>query len=59
MENILKVDGTVLVETILPFLSCNVELNDMRIIICLRKSEVTGERISVCNVIQKLMEHGI
>ena len=35
------------------------ELNDMRIIICLRKSEVTIERISVCNVIEKLREHGI
>ena len=31
----------------------------MRIIICLRKSEVTIERISVCNVIENLMEHGI
>ena len=28
-------------------------------IICLRKSEVTVERISVCTVIEKLMEHGI
>ena len=25
------------------------ELNDLRIIICLRKSEVSVERISVCN----------
>ena len=32
---------------------------DLRINICLRKSEVTAERISVCNVIEKLMEHGI
>ena len=37
----------------------NTELNDMRIIICLRKSEVTVERISVCNVIEKLMEYAI
>ena len=59
MENILKVDGTLLMDIILPFLSCNMELNDLRIIICLRKSEVTEERISVCNVILKLMEHGI
>ena len=35
------------------------ELNDLRIIICLRKSEVTVERISVCNVIEKLLGHGI
>ena len=34
-------------------------LNGLRIIICLRKSEITVERISVCNVIEKLMEHGI
>ena len=31
----------------------NMELNDFRIIICLRKSEVTDERISVCNIIEK------
>ena len=35
------------------------ELNDLKIIICLRKSKVTVERISVCNVIEILMEHGI
>ena len=35
------------------------ELNDLRKIICLRNSEVTVERISVCNVIEKWMEHGI
>ena len=35
----------------------NTELNDLRIIICLRKSEITIERISICNVIEKLMEH--
>ena len=37
----------------------NMEYNELRIIICLRKSEVTVERISVCNVTAKLMEHGI
>ena len=37
----------------------NTELNDLRIIICLRKSEVTVEKISVCNAIEKLMEHCI
>ena len=37
----------------------NTELKDWRINICLRKSEVIVERISVCNVIKKLMEHGI
>ena len=35
------------------------ELNDLRKIICLRKSEVSVERISVCNVIGNLVEHGI
>ena len=37
----------------------NTEINDLRIIICLRKSEVIVEKISVCNVIEKLMEHGM
>ena len=37
----------------------NTELNDLRIIICLRKSEVAVEKNSVCNVNAKLMEHGI
>ena len=37
----------------------NTELNNLRIIICLRKSEVTVEKISVCTDIEKLMEHGI
>ena len=32
---------------------------DLRKNICLRKSEVTAERFSVCNVIEKLIEHGI
>ena len=36
----------------------NTQLHDLRIIICLRKSEVIVERISVCNVIENLMEHG-
>ena len=35
------------------------ELNGLRIIICLRKSEVTVEKISVCNDTEKVMEHGI
>ena len=42
--------------TILAFLSAiglNTQLNDLRKIICLRKSEVTVERISVCNVTEK------
>ena len=30
----------------------------MIIIICLQKTEVTVERVSVCNV-EKLMEHGM
>ena len=35
------------------------ELNDLIKIICLRKSEVPVERISLCNVIENLAEHGI
>ena len=37
----------------------NMQLNNLRIVICLRKSEMIVERISVCNVIENLMEHGI
>ena len=37
---------------------CNTELNDLRIIICLRKSEVTVKRISVCNVIEQDLSQG-
>ena len=37
----------------------NVELNDLRKVNCLRKSEVSVERISVCNVNENLVEHGI
>ena len=37
----------------------NIELNDLRIIICLGKSEVTVENISVNNVIVNLMKHVI
>ena len=37
---------------------CNTELNDLRKIICLRKFEVSVERISVCNVTSNLAEHG-
>ena len=37
----------------------NTELNDWRIIICLRKSEVSLERISVKNVIENFEKHGI
>ena len=34
----------------------NTELNDLSNIICLRKSEVSVERISVCNVIKILCQ---
>ena len=34
-------------------------INDLRKFICLRKSEVSVERISVCNVTENLAEHGI
>ena len=40
-------------------LTINTELNDSRINICLRKSEVSVEKTSVCNVIKILAEHGI
>ena len=35
------------------------ELNDLSIIICLIRSEVTVEGILFCHVIEKLMERGI
>ena len=34
-------------------------INSFRIIICLKESEVTVERISVCIIIENLIEHGI
>ena len=34
-------------------------MNDLGIIICYRKSKVTIEKSSVCNVIEKLMKHDI
>ena len=37
----------------------NTESNDLRIITSLRKYEITVERISVSNVIKKMMEPGI
>ena len=37
----------------------NMELNDLRIIIRFRKSEVSVERISFCNIIENLAEHDI
>ena len=37
----------------------NTELNDLRIIVCLRKSEVSVEKISVCRVTENLTKHGI
>ena len=43
-----------------PGLINNTELKYSRItFFSLRKSEVTVERISMCDVIEKLMEHGI
>ena len=35
------------------------ELNNLRMIVYLRKSEVSVGRISVGNVIEKMMEHSI
>ena len=37
----------------------NTELNDFRKIICLRKSECSVEKNSVCIVIENLAGHGI
>ena len=37
----------------------NIELNDLRKNICLRKSDVSVERISVGNVTENLAGHGI
>ena len=37
----------------------NTELIDLRISSCLGKSEFTVESISVCNVIEKLIEHNL
>ena len=37
----------------------NTESNDLRKNFCVRKSEVSVERISVSNVIENLAEHGI
>ena len=37
----------------------NTEFNDLRKIICLRESEVSVDRISVCDVIKNLAENGI
>ena len=37
----------------------NTKFNDLRIIIYLRRSGVTVERISVCNGTEKFMEYGI
>ena len=35
------------------------ELNDLRKNVCLRKSDVSYETISVCNIIENFAEHGI
>ena len=40
-------------------LQINTELNELRIIICLRKSKVSIERMSVHNVIENFVEHAI
>ena len=51
-------DYTVTIDKILnclkktQLLLCNTELNDLRVIICLRKSEVSVERISARNAMK-------
>ena len=37
----------------------NTELNDLKLLICLRMSKVSVKGITVFNVIEKLAEHGI
>ena len=37
----------------------NTELNELRITLCSRKSEVYVEKISVCNLNENLAGHGI
>ena len=51
----------IFIHTIIPGLdTINTELNDLGIImICLKNSEVTVEKISVRNVTEKFMERGI
>ena len=36
-----------------------IHVDDFRNIICLRKYEVSVERISVCNITENLVEYGI
>ena len=36
----------------------NTELNDLRKMICLRKTQVSVERISVYKIIESLVQHG-
>ena len=43
--------------SILSIYMYNTDLNDLSKVICLRKCVVFVERISVCNVIEKLMGH--
>ena len=43
----------------LTFCNLNTELNGLRKIVRLRKSEVSIERISVYDVIENLLQHGI
>ena len=38
--------------------SLNTEINDLRKIICLRKSDIFVKRIAVYNAIKQLVEHG-
>ena len=37
-----------------PFIAPSLSLSDFRIIVCLRKFELTVARISVCSVIEKM-----
>ena len=54
----LKWIGSFLGEALLPFFSAHFQ-QLIEKVICLRKSEVSVERISVCNVDENLAKHGI
>ena len=41
------------------FFTDNMKLNDLRMIICLKKCKVSVKRIPVCNVMEKMAKYGI
>ena len=51
--------GVSILQKIIITVDNNTELNDLRKKVCFRKSDLTVEGISACDVIEKLIEHGI